>query len=98
VDATSLRVIYNVLQGIVPLSDLQNLSNTEIILVKNTAVYLLCEHIKNVLQEMIDSTEKEINIVEEKNQVRDRVIVRVRVRGRVRYMVGVNKHYLTSNL
>jgi hypothetical protein len=64
VDPIALRFTYNVLQGIVQTSDLQNLSSMEMILIKNTAQYLLCPDVAQI----IDISKNDLNSVKEENQ------------------------------
>lgn len=64
VDPIALRFIYGVLQGIMQASDLQSLTNMEIILIKNTAEYLLCPNVAKI----IESTEKQFDLLKEENR------------------------------
>jgi hypothetical protein len=66
VDSVALRFIYNMLQGIVQESDLHHLSTIEILLIKNTAEYLLCPHIVQMSQEVINLRKNEVELIEEK--------------------------------
>lgn len=67
VDAPSLRIIYNILQGLMQVTDLQTLSGIEIALVHSTAEYLLCSEIVNASRELIDSTRRELDLEKERN-------------------------------
>jgi hypothetical protein len=67
VDSTALRFIYNLLQGIVQTLDLQHLSNMEMILIQNTAKYLLCPDIVKKTEEIVESIKNEVDFLEGKN-------------------------------
>lgn len=75
VDPIALRFIYNILHGIVQTSDLHNLSSMEIILIKNSAQYLLCPDVAQIVDttkneldiQIAESTKKDIDFLKEEN-------------------------------
>lgn len=74
VDPIALRFIYSVLQGIVQASDFQNLTNMEVILIKNTAEYLLCPHVAKI----IEFTEKKEEIANTANKRVNRALILIK--------------------
>jgi hypothetical protein len=61
VDSISLHIIFSMLQKTIPVNELHNLSDRELLLVKTSAEYLSCLDIANNIQTILDTKRNEIS-------------------------------------